>query len=104
MISVKWTGEAGSSSQVKPDCALLRPIRRWVARELASFCLAFGRASPSCREQFHGTTIVSVRRKDADGKWQVAIGGDGQVTQGNIVVKGTARKVRKLYHDKALAG
>jgi ATP-dependent HslUV protease subunit HslV len=55
-------------------------------------------------EQFHGTTIVSVRRKGSDGRWQVAIGGDGQVTLGNIVVKGTARKVRKLYHDKVLAG
>ena len=55
-------------------------------------------------EQFHGTTIVSVRRQGADGRWQVALGGDGQVTLGNIVVKGTARKVRKLYHDKVLAG
>lgn len=54
-------------------------------------------------ETFHGTTIISVRRKTADG-WQVAIGGDGQVTLGNIVVKGTARKVRKLYHSKVLAG
>ena len=48
---------------------------------------------------YHGTTIVSVRR---DGL--VAIGGDGQVTLGTIVVKGSARKVRKLYHDKVLAG
>jgi len=55
-------------------------------------------------EQFHGTTIISVRRQLADGRWEVAIGGDGQVTLGNIVVKGTARKVRKLYHDKVLAG
>ena len=55
-------------------------------------------------DQFHGTTIVSVRRQGADGRWQVAIGGDGQVTLGNIVIKGTARKVRKLYHDKVLAG
>lgn len=55
-------------------------------------------------EQFHGTTIVSVRRQLADGRWQVAIGGDGQVTLGNIVVKGTARKVRKLHHDKVIAG
>src|SRR6201747_767201 len=55
-------------------------------------------------DQFHGTTIVSVRRKAPDGRWQVAIGGDGQVTMGNVVVKGTARKVRKLYHDKVLAG
>src|SRR5687767_11097653 len=48
---------------------------------------------------YHGTTILSVRR---DGV--VAIGGDGQVTLGNIVVKGSARKVRKLHHDRVLAG
>jgi len=54
-------------------------------------------------EQFHGTTIISVRRKTPEG-YSVAIGGDGQVTLGNIVVKGTARKVRKLYHGKVLAG
>ncbi len=54
-------------------------------------------------EQFHGTTIISVRRKTADG-YDVAIGGDGQVTLGNVVIKGTARKVRKLYHGKVLAG
>lgn len=50
-------------------------------------------------ESFHGTTILSVRRGD-----QVAIGGDGQVTLGHIVVKGTARKVRKLHQDRVLAG
>src|SRR5436309_13251764 len=50
-------------------------------------------------EQFHGTTILSVRRGD-----RVAMGGDGQVTLGNIVVKATARKVRRLYHDRILAG
>lgn len=54
-------------------------------------------------EQFHGTTIVSVRRKTSQGD-QVAIGGDGQVTLGNIVIKGTARKVRRLYHGQVLAG
>ena len=54
-------------------------------------------------EQFHGTTIISVRRKTAEG-YQVAIGGDGQVTLGNIVVKGSARKVRKLYNGRVLAG
>ncbi len=50
-------------------------------------------------ESFHGTTIVSVRRGD-----KVAMGGDGQVTLGNVVIKATARKVRRLYHDKVLAG
>src|SRR5215472_12182230 len=49
--------------------------------------------------QFHGTTILSVRRAD-----KVAMGGDGQVTLGNIVVKASARKVRRLYHDRILAG
>ena len=54
-------------------------------------------------EPFHGTTIVSVRRQTPQG-WQVALGGDGQVTLGNIVVKASARKVRKLYRDHVLAG
>ena len=49
--------------------------------------------------QFHGTTILSVRRGA-----KVAMGGDGQVTLGNIVVKASARKVRRLYHDRILAG
>ena len=52
---------------------------------------------------FYGTTIVCVRRATPEGV-QVAIGGDGQVTLGHIVVKGTARKVRKLHHGKVLAG
>jgi ATP-dependent HslUV protease subunit HslV len=50
-------------------------------------------------EQYHGTTIVSVRR----GK-QVALGGDGQVTLGNIVMKGSARKVRRIYNGRVLVG
>ena len=54
-------------------------------------------------EQFHGTTIISVRRQTPSGM-QVAIGGDGQVTLGTIIIKGTARKVRKLHHDRVLAG
>ena len=54
-------------------------------------------------EAFHASTILSVRRMTAQGI-QVAIGGDGQVTLGNIVVKGSARKVRKLHHGKVLAG
>jgi ATP-dependent HslUV protease subunit HslV len=50
-------------------------------------------------EQFHGTTILSVRRDSA-----VALGGDGQVTLGNVVVKSSARKVRRIYQDRVLAG
>lgn len=50
-------------------------------------------------EQYHGTTILSVRRGNV-----VALGGDGQVTLGNIVVKASARKVRRLYGEKILAG
>ncbi|MET0217770.1 MAG: ATP-dependent protease subunit HslV [Burkholderiales bacterium] len=50
-------------------------------------------------EQFHGTTILSVRRGP-----RVALGGDGQVTLGNVVLKASARKVRRLYHDRILAG
>jgi ATP-dependent HslUV protease, peptidase subunit HslV len=50
-------------------------------------------------QEFHGTTILSVRR---DGK--VALGGDGQVTLGNVVVKGGAKKVRRLYQERILAG
>jgi ATP-dependent HslUV protease subunit HslV len=48
---------------------------------------------------FRGTTILSVRRGD-----KVVIGGDGQVTLGNTVMKGNARKVRRLYHDQVIAG
>lgn len=50
-------------------------------------------------QQFHATTIVSVRRGDT-----VALGGDGQVTLGNIVFKSTANKIRRLYQNKILAG
>ena len=50
-------------------------------------------------QQFDGTTIISVRRGQ-----RVALGGDGQVTLGNIVIKSTARKIRRLYHGKVLAG
>jgi len=50
-------------------------------------------------EQFHGTTILSVRSGAS-----VALGGDGQVTLGNVVVKGGAKKVRRLYKDQILAG
>ena len=50
-------------------------------------------------EQYHGTTILSVRRGNT-----VAMGGDGQVTLGNIVIKATAKKVRRLYQGRILAG
>ncbi len=50
-------------------------------------------------EQFKGTTILSVRRGNS-----VVIGGDGQVTMGDTVMKGNARKVRRLYDDKVIAG
>jgi ATP-dependent HslUV protease subunit HslV len=50
-------------------------------------------------EPFHGTTILSVRRGAS-----VALGGDGQVTLGAVIVKSTARKVRRLYNDRVLAG
>ena len=50
-------------------------------------------------EQYHGTTILSVRRGN-----RVAMGGDGQVTLGSIVIKGTAKKVRRLYQGRILAG
>jgi ATP-dependent HslUV protease subunit HslV len=50
-------------------------------------------------ETFHGTTILSVRRDQA-----VALGGDGQVTLGNVVIKSTARKIRRIHQDRVLAG
>ncbi|MBU0456394.1 MAG: ATP-dependent protease subunit HslV [Pseudomonadota bacterium] len=50
-------------------------------------------------EQFHGTTILCVRHKD-----KVVIGGDGQVSMGNIVLKGNAKKVRRLFNNKVIAG
>ena len=48
---------------------------------------------------FHGTTILCVRRNG-----RVALGGDGQVTLGDKVMKGNARKIRRLYEDKVIAG
>lgn len=50
-------------------------------------------------EQYRGTTICSLRRGN-----QVVIGGDGQVSMGNVVMKGNARKVRRLYKNQVLAG
>jgi len=53
----------------------------------------------SILEPYHGTTILSVRRGN-----KVVIGGDGQVTLGDSIMKGNARKVRRLYHDQVIAG
>jgi len=50
-------------------------------------------------DQFRGTTILSVRRNES-----VVIGGDGQVSMGDTIMKGNARKVRRLYHDRVIAG
>jgi ATP-dependent HslUV protease subunit HslV len=50
-------------------------------------------------DSYHGTTILTARRGN-----RVALGGDGQVTLGNIVIKQSARKVRRLYHERILAG
>lgn len=50
-------------------------------------------------DTFHGTTILTIRRSG-----KVVVGGDGQVTLGNVVMKGNAIKVRKLYHDKVITG
>ena len=50
-------------------------------------------------DQFRGTTILSVRRNK-----KVVIGGDGQVSMGNTILKGNARKVRRLYNDRIIAG
>jgi len=62
-------------------------------------CNPVSRPHIEAMEQYHGTTILSVRR----GR-HVALGGDGQVTLGSIVIKASARKVRKLYQDRILAG
>lgn len=50
-------------------------------------------------EQFRGTTIIAVRRGNS-----VTIGGDGQVTLGNVVIKSTAKKIRRLYNNQIIAG
>ena len=66
---------------------------------LASVILLASQIGRFSLEQYRGTTIVSVRRGN-----KVVIGGDGQVSQGNTVMKGNARKVRRLYKDQVIAG
>src|SRR3989442_11630886 len=89
-------------STLFPYTTLFRSARSRASSRASS--LIGGAPAPSSfegphMEQFRGTTIVSARR---DGK--VALGGDGQVTLGNVVVKASARKVRRLYQDRILAG
>jgi ATP-dependent HslUV protease subunit HslV len=59
----------------------------------------FNGSGAEALEQFHGTTILAVRNGDT-----VVLGGDGQVTLGSTIMKGNARKVRRLYNEKVLAG
>ena len=102
LISVRRPGEAGPShmgDRAARCCARSRSEGLGLHEEAQCERGEGSRVKLSQMEQFHGTTILSVRRNG-----QVAIGGDGQVTLGNVVVKGSARKVRKLYHDKVLAG
>jgi ATP-dependent HslUV protease subunit HslV len=61
--------------------------------------LAVRRIELTTMEAFHATTILSVRRGAS-----VALGGDGQVTLGSVIVKSSARKVRRIYNDRVLAG
>jgi ATP-dependent HslUV protease subunit HslV len=66
---------------------------------LSLFKKGFCKIKDTTVEQFRGTTILSVRRNG-----EVVIGGDGQVSMGNTVMKHNARKVRRLYHNKVIAG
>jgi len=68
----------------------------WYCVASVCYCLSGGVFT---LEQYRGTTILSVRRNN-----QVVIGGDGQVSLGNTIMKGNARKVRRLYHDSVIAG
>jgi ATP-dependent HslUV protease, peptidase subunit HslV len=78
----------------------MRPAKaRGAAEPRAATIGARRPARDRSMEIFHGTTILSVRR---DG--EVALGGDGQVTLGNVVIKATARKVRRIHNDRILAG
>jgi ATP-dependent HslUV protease subunit HslV len=63
------------------------------SRRLLEFVMA------DTQQTYHGTTILSVRRGT-----RVAMGGDGQVTLGNVVIKSSARKVRRMYQDRILSG
>ena len=84
-----------------PFPALTHAVKRQAAAQIGQFSDAAAAAHHRAQIQHitDGTTIVSVRRGE-----NVAIGGDGQVTLGNTIIKGSARKVRKLYNNQVLAG
>ena len=86
-----WDPAPGLRRRGAPPAAAMASGVQWTA---------FSRHSGSSTvEQFRGTTILSVRRNG-----RVVIGGDGQVSLGNTVMKGNARKVRRLFHDRIIAG
>ena len=98
---------AGASPIIRALLLLIGISPRHFVKKAAQQRRSAAATQASCRggrqrldmENFHGTTILSVRRGAA-----VALGGDGQVTLGNVVIKATARKVRRLYDDRVLAG
>src|SRR5260364_336649 len=84
--------------RLQPRQEALRRIQALVRHRIPKG-QSIGALNLNFMQHYHCTTIVSVRRGA-----QVALGGDGQVTLGHVVVKGGARKVRRIYHDKVLAG
>src|SRR5258708_19500587 len=105
---MNWTRFRGAGvARVRSSATLQRAraphapqrIPGGAAAHRSSGCRAHSAFKGMHMEQFHGTTIVSVRRGD-----KVALGGDGQVTLGNIVMKGGAKKVRRIYGGKVLVG
>jgi ATP-dependent HslUV protease subunit HslV len=77
---------------------LLSPLEKPIIPHI-SLLTAYRHGSFYSKEGINMTTIVSVRRGN-----QVVVGGDGQVSLGNTVMKGNARKVYRLYNDKVIAG
>ena len=82
-----------------PSFFVFSPLKSGFSAPTDGPVLIFPHRLETSMEKFHGTTIVCVRTPG-----RVAIGGDGQVTLGNVVFKGTARKVRRVFHDRILVG
>ena len=81
-------------------CLIKRhPRQGWISPRAAPRVQSTLLLKESPLEQYRGTTILSVRRGN-----RVVIGGDGQVSMGNTIMKGNARKVRRLYKDQVIAG